>query len=242
MLAAALKSGAQMLYSDEDKIDDDGVFSEPNFKPDWNYRLLLSINYMCHLVLVERAQLDKAGPLRAECDGAQDHDIIIRLSEVIPHGRIVHVPEVLYHWRKTPSSTAASGETKTYAVAAGVRAIQDHLDRKGLPGRVQSPREITCFEIDWKLTREPAVTIIIPYREHVDMTRACLDALLANTDYTDYRIVLVDNWSVSDEALAFAAEMKHREGVSVMRIEEPFNYSRQNNLAVAAAAASCCCL
>jgi GT2 family glycosyltransferase len=233
MLAAALRTGAQMLYSDEDKIDDDGVFSEVNFKPDWNYRLLLALNYVCHLLLVERAQLDKIGPFRSECDGAQDHDIIIRLSEVIPHDRIVHVPEVLYHWRKTPASTAASGKSKTYTVAAGIRAIQDHLDRKGLAGRVHSPRGITCFEIDWEIVREPAVTIIIPYREHIDMTRACLEALWANTDYANYQVVLIDNWSTSDEALAFAAEMQERDGVSMLRIEEKFNYSRLNNLAVA---------
>ncbi len=183
--------------------------------------------------MVERAQLDRIGPFRSEYDGSQDHDIIIRLSEVIPHDRILHVPEVLYHWRKTPTSTAASGKSKTYAVAAGIRAIQDHLDRKGLTGRVHSPRQITCFEIDWTIAREPAITIIIPYREHVATTRACLEALWANTDYANHQILLIDNWSVSDEALAFAAEMRGRDGVSVLRIEEPFNYSRLNNLAVA---------
>ncbi len=233
MLAAALRSGAQMLYSDEDKIDDDGVFSEVNLKPDWNYRLLLAQNYMCHLLFVERAKLHEAGPFRKACDGAQDHDIIIRLSEVIPHDKIVHVPEVLYHWRKTATSTATSGGSKAYAVAAGIRAVQDHLKRKGLSGRAYSPLGITCFAIDWTIAQEPAVTIIMPYREHVDMTRACLDALRASTDYANYRIVLIDNWSTSDEALAFAAEVKDRKGVSVMRIEEPFNYSRLNNVAVA---------
>ena len=233
MLAAALRTGAQMLYSDEDKIDDEGVFSEVHLKPDWNYRLLLAVNYVCHLLLVERAQLAKVGPFRSECDGSQDHDIIIRLSEVIPDDKIVHVPEVLYHWRKSPTSTAALGKRKTYTAAAGIRAIQDHLDRKGLTGRVHSPRGITCYEIDWKIAQEPAVTIIIPYREHIDMTRACLEALWANTDYTNYHIVMVDNWSTSDEALAFAAEMRERDGVSVMRIEEEFNFARLNNLAAA---------
>jgi GT2 family glycosyltransferase len=233
MLASALRTGAQMLYSDEDKIDDDGIFSEVNFKPDWNYRLLLAVNYVCHLLMVERAQLDKVGLFRTACDGAQDHDIVVRLSEAIPNDRIVHVPEVLYHWRKTPVSTAVTGGTKTYAVTAGIRAIQDHLERKGISGRVNSPRGITCFEIDWEITQEPAITVIIPYREHVDITRACLEALWANTDYASYHVVLVDNWSVSDEALAFADAMKGRLGISVMRIEEPFNYSRLNNLAVA---------
>jgi GT2 family glycosyltransferase len=233
MLAAALRTGAQMLYSDEDKIDDEGVFSEPNLKPDWNYRLLLAQNYVCHLLVVETAQLAKIGLFRPECNGAQDHDIILRLSEVIPDDKIVHVPEVLYHWRKTPNSTAASGKSKTYTVAAGVRAVQDHLDRKGLTGRVHSPRGITHYQIDWELAQEPSVTIIIPYREHIEMTRPCLESLRTNTDYTNYHVVLIDNWSISDEALAFAVEMQERDGVSVMRIEEKYNFARLNNLAVA---------
>jgi GT2 family glycosyltransferase len=233
MLAAALRSGAQMLYSDEDKIDDSGMFSEVNLKPDWNHRLLLAQNYVCHLLFVERTQLARVGPFRSECDGAQDHDIIIRLSEVIPHDKIMHVPEVLYHWRKTPTSTAASGGSKSYTVAAGIRAIQDHLDRRALPGRVHSPRNITCYEIDWTVAQEPAVSVIVPYREHIDVTRACLEALWANTAYSNYQVVLVDNWSTSDEALAFADEMARRDGVSLLRIEERFNYSRLNNLAVA---------
>jgi GT2 family glycosyltransferase len=232
MLAEARRTGAQMLYSDEDKVDDDGVFSEVNFKPDWNYRLLLAQNYVCHLLLVEREQIAKIGPFRKECDGAQDHDVIIRLSEVIPHDKIVHVPEVLYHWRKTPMSTAASGKSKSYTVAAGIRAVQDHLDRMDISGRVHSPREITCFEIEWDVANEPAITIIIPYREHIGMTHTCLDALWTNTDYANYRVILIDNWSTSDEALAFAADMKTRDGVSVIRVEEPFNYSRLNNIAV----------
>ena len=232
MLAAALKTGAGMLYSDEDKIDDDGIFSEPNFKPDWNYRLLLAQNYVCHLLLVRRDYFEKVGPFRKECDGAQDHDIIIRLSEVIPHDQIAHVPEVLYHWRKTPMSTAASGKSKTYTVNAGIRAIQDHLDRKKISGKVHSPREITCFEIEWKLNREPKITIIIPYREHVSMTLECLNSIFECTKYNNYDIILVDNWSTSDEALEFAEIMKSRAGITVLRVEEPFNYSRLNNIAV----------
>lgn len=234
MLAAALRSGAQVLYSDEDKIDDNGLFSEPNFKPDWNYRLLLSQNYVCHLLFVERTLAERVGPFRSECDGAQDHDFILRLVEKVRHDRIEHVPEVLYHWRKTPTSTASSGEKKTYAVTAGLRAVQDHLDRRKLTGRVVSPRNITCFAIDWQITKEPSVVVIIPYWEHIGMTRACVEALQRNTTYTNYRIMLVDNWSTSDEALAFAEEMRRTERVSVLRVEEPFNYSRLNNLAVAA--------
>jgi len=233
MVDAALRTGAKMLYCDEDKIDDDGVFSEVNLKPDWNYRLLLAQNYVCHILFVERAHLGKAGPLRKECDGAQDHDLILRLAEITPPEAIHHVPEILYHWRKTPFSTAASGKSKAYAVAAGVRAVADHLGRKGLRGEVDSPLAATFYDIKWTVDNEPKVTIIIPYREHIGMTRECVDAIRGVTDYRNYEIVLVDNWSTSDDALAFAEEMDGQEGMRVIRVPESFNYSRINNLAAA---------
>jgi len=232
MVHAALQTGAKLLYCDEDKIDDQGIFSEVSLKPDWNYRLLLSQNYVCHLLFVERAQLRKAGPLRKQCDGAQDHDFILRMAEVTPPEEIHHVSEILYHWRKTPFSTAASGGSKAYAVAAGVLAVSDHLERKGLSGIVKSPRQSTFYEIEWVLKREPKVTIIIPYREHPDMTRSCVAAIRDLTAYQNYEIVLVDNWSTSDESFKFAAEMNDLDGVRVIRVEEGFNYSRINNIAV----------
>ena len=233
MVDAALRTGAKMLYCDEDKIDDDGVFSEVNLKPDWNYRLLLAQNYVCHILFVERAHLHKAGPLRRECDGAQDHDLILRLAEITPPEAIHHVPEILYHWRKTPFSTAASGKSKPYTIAAGVRAVADHLARKQLHADVSSPLQITCYNISWTVDNEPKVSIIIPYREHIGMTRACVDAIRNVTEYRNYEIVLIDNWSTSDELLAFAEEMNRLDAIRVIRVPENFNYSRLNNLAVA---------
>jgi GT2 family glycosyltransferase len=233
MMAAALRTGARLLYCDEDKIDDQGVYSDPNLKPDWNARYLLAINYVCHLLVVERASLARAGALRPECDGAQDHDLIIRLGEILPAAQIHHVPEILYHWRKTPQSTAASGKAKPYTVAAGIRAIGDHLARRGVAAEVSSPQGITQFAITWQPAREPKVSVLIPYREQAAMTTLCLDALRGLTAYSNYEIVLIDNWSTSEEALVFAAAQAALPDTRVLRIEEKFNYSRINNLAAA---------
>ena len=234
MVNAALRTGAKVLYCDEDKVDDAGIYSEVNLKPDWNYRLLLSQNYVCHILFVERAHLKKAGPLRSEFDGAQDHDLILRLAEITRPAEIHHVSEILYHWRKTPFSTAGSGKAKDYTVAAGVRAVSSHLQRRRLKAEVTSPLGVTLYNTVWTLPQQPKVTIIIPYREHAGMTRACVEALWAVTDYANYEVVLMDNWSTTDEALDFATEMSRGHRTRVIRVEEPFNFSRINNIAVAA--------
>ena len=235
MLEAAQCTGARLLYCDEDKIDDAGVHSEPNLKPDWNDRLLLSQNYICHLLFVDACQLRAAGPLRKIYDGVQDHDLILRLSEITPPAQIHHVPDILYHWRKTPTSTAASGKSKSYAIQAGITAVSDALTRRGMQGHVRSPRDATFYAIDWALPKDaPKVSIIIPFREHIALTRACVDAVRAVTDYANFEIILVDNWSVSAEAAAFNGEMATLPDVRVIREERSFNYSELNNTAVAA--------
>ena len=231
MIEAALKTGAKILYSDEDKIDDFGRYSDPNLKGNWNHRLMLGQNYVCHFLVVEAATLRAVGPLRSEYNGAQDHDLVLRLSEIVNPVHIVHVPEVIYHWRKTPGSTATVISAKSYAIDAGATAVQDHLKRLGHKVTVSPMLGVTVYQVNWEFKEEPSVTVIIPFREQLDVTRRCLDRLLTVTDYKNFEIVLVDNWSTSREAAAFVAKARQHERVRVIRVEEAFNYSRLNNIA-----------
>jgi glycosyltransferase involved in cell wall biosynthesis len=232
LVREVLRTGAKVVYSDEDKIDSFGVLSEPNLKPDWNYRLLLGINYICHLLIIERALLRRLGPLRSECDGAQDHDLLLRLSERCGPGQIVHLPEILYHWRKSASSTAEFGEAKEYAIEAGRRAVTDHLARRGFKENVvTSIGRSTSYSVAWNFSEQPSVTVIVPFKDHIAATRRCLDYLLANTEWNHWRVVLVDNGSVTPEAEAFCREAAKDPHVVVRRVDEPFNYSRLNNIA-----------
>ena len=230
MVREALRTGAKMIYSDEDKIDEFGVLSEPNLKPDWNYRLLLGINYVCHLLMIDRALLRQVGGLRTDYDGAQDHDLILRVSEVCKPTQIVHLPEILYHWRKSAASTASSAEAKPYAIEAGARAVFDHLARRGFKeGRVTPIGRSTSYSIDWGLRMQPSVTILVPFKDQITTTRRCLDALLANTEWATWRVVLIDNGSVTPEAELFRREAASIAHVVVHSVNEPFNYSRLNN-------------
>ncbi|GBQ98916.1 O-antigen biosynthesis protein RfbC [Gluconobacter cerinus NRIC 0229] len=232
MVHAALETGAKLLYSDEDKIDQAGYFLEPNLKPDFNYRYLLGCNYICHLTMVEAETMRKIGHLKSDYDGAQDHDFVLRATEILSPSEIHHVPEVLYHWRKTPNSTAVNVANKTYAIEAGVRCVHDHLKRRKIKAKVSSIRGLTLYGVEWLTKKAPKVTIIIPFKDQVETTRQCVDALLNKTAYKNFDIILVNNWSVEDETIDFISEIQKHPRVSVLTVEEPFNYSRLNNLAV----------
>ncbi len=233
MLRAAREEGALMLYSDEDKVDSAGYFMEPNFKPDWNYRYVLGCNYVCHLLVVKTEVIRKVGVLRSDYDGAQDHDYILRISETIPHDKIHHVAEMLYHWRKTPNSTASDISNKGYAVQAGVNAVSDHLMRIGREAKVESINNLTIYGVEFAAVGTPSVAIVIPFKDEIDTTRNCLDTILETTAYDNYEIILVDNWSTTHEARDFRDDVSAMARVRVMVVEEEFNYSRLNNLAVA---------
>jgi len=231
MVLAARQTGAPVLYSDEDKIDVHGNLSEPHLKSDWNYRLALTNNYVCHLLMIEAETLRRVGPLRSNYDGAQDHDLVLRLFETVGSDNIFHVSEILYHWRKAPNSTAAQQSAKNYAVEAGRAAVADHLARRNLTATVSPCYASTLYDVRFVSDQEPKICILIPFKDAVETTKRCVDCILQATDYNNYEIVLIDNWSTKLETAAWLATLASEKRIRVIRIEERFNYSRVNNQA-----------
>jgi GT2 family glycosyltransferase len=124
----------RLIYSDEDKIDEHGKRFDPYFKSDWNRDLFYSHNMISHLGVYHLETVRKIGGFRKGLEGSQDHDLALRVIEQIRDDQIHHIPKILYHWRSHSESTASTGDAKPYAVTAGVRAINDHLQRTGSCG------------------------------------------------------------------------------------------------------------
>jgi GT2 family glycosyltransferase len=181
--------------------------------------------------------LDETGHLNPRFDGAQDHDLILRLAEKVSTGAILHVPEVLYHWRASENSTALNIAAKPYAVEAGEVCVQAHLERIGRPADVTNIQSSTLYHQRWQIGWEPSVDIIIPFKDQIAVTSRCVDAILEQTRYSNFTLTLIDNWSASDEATAFVARISRAKRVRVLRSEEDFNYSRLNNQAAAKSSA-----
>ena len=139
VVSEALKQPqADVFYSDEDKLDRNGKRTEPIFKPDWSPETLRSRNYLCHFTVLTKRLLDEIGGFREGFDGAQDYDLFLRATEQAR--KIVHIPQVLYHWRAHDGSTAANHAAKEYAFDAGKKAIEEHLVRCQVEGTRPSHR------------------------------------------------------------------------------------------------------
>jgi len=222
----------QLIYSDEDKLDAAGQRRDPHFKPDWNYDLLLSYNYLCHLTVFSTTLLEQLGGFREGYEGAQDYDLVLRASEVLRPEEIAHIPLVLYHWRMHESSTSNEGAAKPYALLNGRRAIVEHLERKGVAAEViQLPEGI--YRVSYHLPGvAPHVSIIIPTRNGVSLLRQCISSILEKTDYPNYDILIVDNGSDDPSTLMYLSGIEQDQRVSVIRDDRSFNYSELNNAAV----------
>lgn len=225
---------ADLVYSDDDRIDTTGRRHDPQFKPDWSPVLLLANMYLAHIVSVRRALLTAVGGLRPDYDGAQDHDLALRVSEAARH--VGHIPKVLYHGRAAPGSAAAVGRAKSRTVAVARRAVADALARRGLgdvevanAGWAESHAQ-AAFEMTFA-DDGPGVTIVIPTRNRVELLRACVESLAA-TRYRNYDVLVVDNDSDDDAALAYLAILEDRPRIRVVRLSSRggvFNFAELNN-------------
>ncbi len=232
----------KFVYSDEDKIDKRGVLSEPHFKPDLNRTLALSYNYFCHMSFYKTDLVRRLGGLRSEFDGAQDYDLALRVLAELPDEQIEHIPKVLYHWRKTGSSTAQNIDAKSYASNAGLRAVVSHLASTKTSGKVVVNPEINFYNrVKFATNGTPLVSIIIPTRDHVQILKVCIRSILARTSYSNFEIIVVDNDSVEKKTLEYFSQLK-KLGVKIVSAPGEFNYSKINNMAVASAAGEYICL
>jgi len=225
------------IYSDEDKIELDGSFGQPFFKPDWSPDALMSTMYTCHVSCVRRALLGRVGLLRSEYDGAQDWDFVLRIVEQAKS--IAHIPKVLYHWRVIPASIASSLDAKPKAVDAGRRARVDALKRRGLDADVVPvPQLPGHFRVRYQVQGNPLISIIIPSKNNGAVLQRCVDTILGKSSYARYEVIVLDNGSTDPETLSRLDALKRESKVKVVRHDHPFNFSEINNVGVAASSGS----
>lgn len=223
----------KVLYSDEDKIDQDGRRFDPYFKPDFNLGLLRSHNYMCHFAVYEAEFMRQLGGPRVGFEGAQDYDLALRAVDSVDAAAVLHVPQILYHWRTATGSTASGHGNKSYAFEAGRRALQEHLQRRSLQGEVlEAPEASGMYRVRWSIpANPPLVSIVIPTRNGEKILRQCLDSLV-QTRYPNYEIIVMDNGSDEAASLQLLAERTASGQIRVLRDDGPFNFSAINNRAV----------
>lgn len=231
-MKAICEKKADFIYTDE------LVFRSPDinsvvaihFKPDYGPDFIRGINFICHFSVFSKELLEKAGRFRSEFDGSQDHDMILRLTSKAEN--IVHIPKILYYWRSHPNSVAGSIEAKTYAIDAGIRAVQTNLDEQGIKAKVSRCETFpTAYRIKYDILSYDKVSIIIPNKNHLDDLALCINSILTKSTYPNFEIVIVDNGSDDPELFEYYDELKKDSRFVICSLDIPFNYSKLNNFA-----------
>ncbi len=221
----------ELFYSDEDKISEKGDYCEPYFKPDFSPDLILSNNYICHFVMVNRQLGDSIGWLRNGFEGAQDHDFILRC--ISKNSKIKHVPKILYHWRKVSGSTALGHSEKGYAKRAGLQAIKSFLEDKNTPAEVIYGSWAGSYIVNYPVDESKKISIVIPFKDEVDMLKSCINSILSNTEYETYELLLVSNNSREPETFKYLKTISQQfKNIDYVEYNVDFNYSKINNWAI----------
>jgi O-antigen biosynthesis protein len=223
-IVEALQQGpADLIYSDEDVIDQQGRPVRPGFKPDWSPDLLLSCMYLGHLLVVSRSALVRSGTFRTEFDGAQDYDLALRVTD--QPAVVRHIPRILYHWRMHQGSTAQHTSAKPYTHEAGRRALEAALGRRGWKATVNDGEAPNLYRLRWISESRPLVSLIICSRSPKLLER-CLRAIQKRTDYPQRQIIVVHHVSGQPDGMRKVLE---RHQTKWVRYEGAFNFSRMNN-------------
>ncbi|MCS6982124.1 MAG: glycosyltransferase [Flavobacteriales bacterium] len=224
-----LHPATDLIYTDEDKITEEGHRFMPHFKPQWCPDSFLSRNYMGHLVVVRTQILRDIGGFRIGFEGSQDYDMLLRFTERTT--RIQRIPRVLYHWRVHSRSAAASEEAKPYAYMAARKALLEALDRRGEPADIDYLPGFRGYDIKFRVVRPGRVAIIIPAHNKADVTAVCLKSIFEKTTYQDFVVHLLSNNSTERALFRLAEEWQKKQNhrFKFHECNYPFNFSRLVN-------------
>jgi len=224
---------ADLIYSDEDKINQHEIYQTPTLKPQWCPDNLLASMYICHLAIYKTSLLKKIGGLRVGYEGSQDHDLALRFTERTD--KIFHLSKILYHWRMHSESTSASNTAKPYASLAGKRAVESALERRGEKGIVlPHPQVPGWYTVRYEIINYDLVSIVIPTKDLANILDCCLESIFSKTTYPNYEVILLDNGSKETETFTIFDKWKKLEPdkLKCYQYDVPFNYSHINNYAV----------
>lgn len=229
------KTNPDIIYSDEDKIDESNFHQSAYFKPQWSPDHLMAKNYIGHVCVIKKSIIDSIKGFRVGFEGSQDYDLLLRATELTQN--IAHIPKVLYHWRIHSLSAAAGEDVKPYAYIAAKRALEEALIRRGMLGKVRYLSGLRGYRIDYEVRSPKKVSIIIPTKDQSELLKNAVDSILTNTSYAEFEIIILNNNSSTLELKLLLEHYtnRHPDKLRVLEAHFPFNFSKLMNIGVKAA-------
>jgi GT2 family glycosyltransferase len=225
-MTVALYPTAELVYSDEDQIDEQGRRLNPKFKPAWSPDFFAVYDYIGHLTLLRREAASMIGGWRDFSSVAIDHDLKLRVTEQVESQNIIHIAKILVSCPATPEG---QDDTRRLEVE---RMLCDHIERRHLPAEVVWPEGVCLPRLRYRIpSPAPLASIIIPTRDGADILDKCVHSILARTRYPAFEILIIDNGSVKATTHRLFAELAQQDRIRILPHPGAFNYSALNNFA-----------
>ena len=243
--ALAARPQLQILYSDHDEPGFDGCERQPQFKPAFCYDSYLSRDYISPAVLYRGSLLQQL-----PVDFWQQQPAL-------------QLARALLQLQGSMSDQIMHLAWPLLQLASAIRAKADHVLLADLRQQlVQKQEGLSCiatsqgadgFRLRYTLTgalanapvfsaASPQVSIIIPTRDQLALTRACVESVLTQTSFRNFEVLLVDNQSSDPDTLRWFSTIAAHPQVRLLHFDAAFNYSAINNFAVAQSQAEFVCL
>jgi GT2 family glycosyltransferase len=223
-----------IIYSDEDWVDDEGRRLMPRFKTGWDPEAQLGRDLLGRLCLMRREKVVALGGIQPDRAPAHHYDLHCRLACSISPTAIRHIPLVLYH-RRLPFSQGQEELARaldSYTKSARLVAQSAVSNLCGQPVEVRgAPLASFVNRVHWPLPeRLPTVSILVPTRDRAELVRACARGVLQETDYPSLELLILDNDSQESETANLFDQLSKDPRVRILPMPGAYNYSRINNL------------
>lgn len=223
----------ELIYTDEDKIDQENNHIEPFFKPDWSPDFMNSCNMVTHFATMKTSTIKKVGGFTPGTQGAQDWDLFLKIAAQTDN--IYHIPKILYHWRKSETSTAMNADSKPYAYVNQKRVVRESIKHRKENAYVDAHTALGFWRKKYVIQNNPLVSIIIPTKDNFTYIKNCIESIIEDTTYPYFEIIIVDTGSTDKLVKDFYKKIANDiEKITIIDYKKKFNFSDACNQGVKA--------
>ena len=213
-----------LIYTDEDKIDHEGNHIEPFFKPDWSPDFMNSCNMITHFATMKANIIRGVNGFTVGTHGAQDWDLFLKIAAKT--NNIYHIPKILYHWRKSETSTAMNADSKPYAYINQKNVLRSSVRQRKENAYIDSHVALGFWRKKYVIPTNPLVSIIIPTKNNFKYIKKCIESIIENTTYPYFEIIIVDTGSTDSQVNNFYGKLiNDNENIQIVKYKKKFNFS-----------------
>lgn len=224
---------SSIIYTDSDQIEN-GRHNNPHFRPDFDEDLFISCDPYSSTAFFRRNLICELGGIATDVPGAELFDLFLRCMDREGTSTILHIPHILLHEFTWPQQDESLDRQGTNASQERLKSIERCFHRRQIAGKVEVQDGVVRVRYPLPMP-PPKVSIIVPTRDHRDLLERCLETLFQRTDYPTFEVIVIDNGSREPACLAYLQSLSARSGVTVLRDDGEFNFSRLNNTAAGVA-------